>query len=751
MADRDGRPKPVRRTFSAILFLALSAFVQRSASGAAEPLRHELAVRLTPDSHALSAEDSVTFPEAFPAPGESRARFFLHAGLSPEPIGPGVRIEREGEAAGDPPMEGFTLILPPGMRTAGIRYAGTIDHPLRQVGQETARGQKDTPGAIGPDGVYLTGRSGWVPRFSGETLSTFRLSVELPPGWGAVSQGKREIREADEGGVHVVWSSSVAQDEIFLVAGRYAEYARDAGRADAMVFLREADDALAGRYLDATARYLALYEGLIGPYPFPKFALVENFWETGYGMPECTLLGPSVLRLPFIVNSSYPHEILHSWFGNGVYIDYERGNWGEGLTAYLSDHLLKEEQGAGAEYRLTTLQKYADYALEGRDLPLSAFRYRHGSVTEAVGYGKSLMLFHMLRRELGDELFVEGIRGLYRDHLFRTAGFDDVRDSFEAAAGRELTELFDPWVSRAGAPGIAVRDLLVEREGDSFRLRADLVQTQEGEPFRVQVPMAVTLEGRERAFEAVVPMREKKARVTLALPARPLRFDLDPEFDLFRRLDRKETPPALSQAYGARKALILVPSGASPESLRAYRNLAETLSRTGPGEVEIGSDADWCCLPLDRSVWLLGWENRLLGEFRRALSAHGASVGSDGVRIGDESFPRAGHPVALAVRHPDDADLALLWIGADDPLAIPGLARKLPHYHKYSYLVFEGTEPTNIAKGRWTVLDSPMTVRLPGEDGELSRVPMASPAPRKPLAGFGHRGSAGPAGSRGTP
>ena len=723
-------------------------------SGGAEPIRHELSVRLSPDRHAISAEDSVTFPGMLLAPGESRARFFLHAGLSPEAITPGARVEREGEPAGDPPMEEFVLILPPGTRTAGIRYAGTIDHPLRQVGQETARGQKDTPGAIGPDGVYLTGRSGWVPRFAGDTLSTFRLSVELPTGWGAVSQGKRETREANEGGVRVAWNSRVPQDEIFLAAGRYAEYVRETGRADAMVFLRETDDALAARYLDATARYLALYERLIGPYPFPKFALVENFWETGYGMPECTLLGPSVLRLPFIVDTSYPHEILHSWWGNGVYIDSESGNWGEGLTAYLSDHLRKEEEGAGAEYRLTTLQKYADYALEGRDLPLSAFRYRHGSVTEAVGYGKSLMLFHMLRQELGDELFVEGLRTLYRDHLFRTAGFDEVRKSFEKAAGRELAERFDPWVARAGAPEIAVRDLLVEREGDSFRLRADLVQTQEGEPFRVRVPLAVTLENREAAFEGVVPMREKKARVNLALPARPLRFDLDPEFDLFRRLDRREIPPALTQAYGARMVLILIPSAAGPESLRAYRNLAASLSRTGPGEVEIGSDADWACLPLDRSVWLLGWENRLLGEFRKALAPHGASVESDEVRIGDESYPRAGHPVALAVRHPDNADLALLWIGADDPWAIPGLARKLPHYHKYSYLVFEGAEPTNIAKGRWAVLDSPMTVRLPGEDGELSRVPMAPLAPRNPLADYGlppPAGSAVPAGSRGTP
>ena len=66
----------------------------------------------------------------------------------------------------------------------------------------------------------------------------------------------------------------------------------------AQVYLREPDAALADRYLSATARYIEMYRGLIGPYPYGKFALVENFWETGYGMPSFTLLGPHGHPLP---------------------------------------------------------------------------------------------------------------------------------------------------------------------------------------------------------------------------------------------------------------------------------------------------------------------------------------------------------------------------------------------------------------------------------------------------------------------
>jgi aminopeptidase N len=109
-----------------------------------------------------------------------------------------------------------------------------------------------------------------------------------------------------------------------------------------MVLLREPDAPLARKYLAATHRYLALYDELIGPYPYKKFAMVENFRQTGYGMPSFTLLGSRVIRFPFILSSSYPHEILHNWWGNSVYVDYDSGNWSEGLTSYLADHLIRE-------------------------------------------------------------------------------------------------------------------------------------------------------------------------------------------------------------------------------------------------------------------------------------------------------------------------------------------------------------------------------------------------------------------------
>ena len=282
----------------------------------------------------------------------------------------------------------------------------------------------------------------------------------------AVSQGKGTIFNDRNSPVTIRWESPEPQDEIFLIGGRFTEYSNRVGTVDVMAFLRTPDERLANTYLTTTTQYLEMYSALLGPYLYSKFALVENFWETGYGMPSFTLLGPKVLRFPFIRHSSYPHEILHNWWGQGVYVDSQSGNWSEGLTTYLADHLIKEQRGTAADYRRSTLQQYADYVAEANDFPLTDFRSRHSAVTQAVGYGKTLMLFHMLRQQLGDEIFIEGLRTFYRNNTFRRATYNDLRQAFEQTSKQDLSAEFAQWVTRAGAPAIRISNARAETEGE---------------------------------------------------------------------------------------------------------------------------------------------------------------------------------------------------------------------------------------------------------------------------------------------
>lgn len=692
----------------------------------AELLNHDLSIVLVPEKSRITAKDTITLP----SDSTPEIRFLLHPGLNPRSVTDGVRITRT--SSHKPGAESFTVHMPDGTKTFTIWFEGEISHEPEPVGKEYARGFSDSRGIISKQGVYLTSGSLWYPDF-GEGLLTFAVEIELPEGWDAVSQGERTAYQKTKEGMRVRWESRNAQDGIVIAAARFHEYEDKAGNVRCMVFLREDDRKLAGKYLDAASRYINMYDSLIGPYPYKKFALVENFWETGFGMSSFTLLGPQVIRLPFIINSSYPHEILHNWWGNSVFPDYQKGNWSEGLTAYLSDHLIREQQGGGPEYRLTTLQKYRDYVLEGRDFPLTSFRSRHSSSSEAIGYGKALMFFHMLRLELGDTIFIRALQKFYREYLFRFASYRDLQKSFEEVSGKNLGAEFDQWIDTAGAPEIRIENVRLQNSGSGYHVSGIIRQIQSQDSYRLRVPVSVTMEGKDQAFQTIVVMDSKQRDFGFDLPARPLRIDVDPEYDIFRRLDRKEIPAAISQALGAKKMLVVLPKSATKVLGNAYRKLAETLRSSGPDEVEIRTDAEVHELPLNKSVAILGWENRFSGVISKSLEQYGASVGKEKVQIEGPGIPLRNHSFVFTVTNGTENEAAVLFIATDMPEAISALGRKLPHYHKYSYLAFRGSEAENVLKNRWPVADSPLTVFFKDNSQAMQKAPMAKLARRRPL------------------
>ncbi|NIQ08653.1 MAG: M1 family metallopeptidase, partial [Gammaproteobacteria bacterium] len=89
---------------------------------------------------------------------------------------------------------------------------------------------------------------------------------------------------------------------------------------------------------------------------------------------------------------------------------------------------------------------------EGNDFALTEFQSRHNAATEAVGYGKSLMMWHMLRRQVGDEQFIRSLQKFYGDNKFKRASFADIRQAFESVTGEDFELFFDQWVNRVGAP-----------------------------------------------------------------------------------------------------------------------------------------------------------------------------------------------------------------------------------------------------------------------------------------------------------
>jgi len=677
---------------------------------------HQLRIVLHPEQHQIEAEDRISVPS-----GSPRTMYLsLHRDLHPE--SPDAAIDAMVELR-ESWLQRYRVTLPADSDTFTLVYAGEIFHPPQQDAREE-RSFENSPGIIAAEGAVLSGASGWYPdleNVQGTGMVSFSLDIAMPENWQAVSQGKRISASAEQkiSKGHVDWQELQPQDEIYLIAAPFTVYQRSDNGIEELVYLRSDDTALAQRYLEATARYLEMYRRLIGDYPYAKFALVENFWETGYGMPSFTLLGSQVIRLPFIIDTSYPHEILHNWWGNGVYVDYRSGNWSEGLTAYLADHLLQEQKGSAAEYRRGTLQKYADFVSAGRDFPLAEFTSRHSAQSEAVGYGKAMMMFHMLRRRMGDDNFVLALQNIYRDYKFKRASYTDLEKSFSQAAGEDLGPFFAQWVSKAGAPQLRIVSADARRNEKGFELVIAIEQTQTGQAYVLDLPLAITLAGKEQAYSTVIKMDDKRSEFTLPLTVQPLRVDVDPEFDVFRRLDRSEIPPALSQVFGAEQLMIVLPRLATEQLRAQYLAVAKRWQQQPGRSTRIVWDDEIQNIPQQGSVWLFGWENKWRGEFQTALVLSGAVLSDQGTSIGNIDYSRSRHSFALTAQI---GRTPAAWLAVPDAEMMATLARKLPHYSKYSYAVFEGPESANLVKGVWPLAKSSLAMPVRQPDGSLPDV-----------------------------
>ncbi len=660
-------------------------------------IHHDFKITLQPSKGEIKVKDTIFLPQE-----TTEVTFKLHQNLTitSSPDATITSIDAYDNKTSTP-VQYYQAKFSQPKTKFNLHYSGVITHSLQQISTDYAGEQIQTQGLITPKGVYLSAASYWFPRMDSEYL-TFSIQAKLPEGWQFISQG---------GAIKNGWEEQSPQKNIYIIAAPYRLYQRKTPIAKAMVYLRSEDPVTANNYLDATERYLALYSKLLGSYPYAKFALVENFWETGYGMPSFTLLGPTVIRLPFIIHTSYPHEILHNWWGNGVYPDYTSGNWSEGLTSYLADHLLQEQRGMGADYRRTTLQRYADSVQQQKEFPLTAFQSRHGQASQAIGYGKTMMFFHMLRQQLGDETFIRGLRYFYKNNLFKVAGFDDLQHAFEYTSKKKLGTEFKQWTTRTGAPALQLSNVSVEKTTDGFNINATLKQIQTDPAFKIAIPILIQLEGKKEYINHIFYMDKKEALLKLTFNSPPLEIKVDPQFDLFRQLDPSEIPSSFAQLFSANDAIIILPSDAPNKIKIGYKKLADDWVKRSP-TLKIMWDSEIANLPKNRAIWLLGQHNKFLNVIDRSTKTALFHNESTQLTLNKKSFSKKDHSFAVTTPNPSNSRETIGWISASSASVISRISRKLSHYKKYSYLVFEGDKARNVLKGRWPLSESALNISI---------------------------------------
>jgi aminopeptidase N len=157
------------------------------------------------------------------------------------------------------------------------------------------------------------------------------------------------------------------------------------------------------------------------------------------------------------------------------------------------------------------------------------------------------MIFHMARRETGDEAFWNGLRNVVRTRMFRSASWTDFASELGAAAGKDMGPFFREWIGKAGAPSLSLSDVREERSGTAWRISGHVKQRPPY--YTLRVPLRVETAG--KPVDVLVSMDGEFASFTVTTTDRPAALRLDPDVDLFRRLDPREIPPTVNGIRGS--------------------------------------------------------------------------------------------------------------------------------------------------------------------------------------------------------
>lgn len=205
---------------------------------------------------------------------------------------------------------------------------------------------------------------------------------------------------------------------------------------------------------------LEYYSGLIGPYPYRKLANIqsktifgglENAGNIFYSESSVTGKGRS--------EGLIAHEIAHQWFGNSVTeADWHHIWLSEGFATYLTSmywenkegpERMKDEMRSARDRVLRTSQKMPSPVIDTTITDLMR-------LLGANSYQKGAWVLHMLRRHVGDDCFVKGLRLYYNRFQNLNALTSDLKNVMEEVSGMDLDNFFYQWLYVAGQPDLKI-------------------------------------------------------------------------------------------------------------------------------------------------------------------------------------------------------------------------------------------------------------------------------------------------------
>ncbi len=644
-----------------------------------KPRKHQIKIELEPENHRIFGKDTITFsaPVAHPDTLYFLKEMEVHS------------VKANGEELSftyEPEDDSYSLLIVKSQKPISsmtILYEGEIYQPLKgRSAQQHHDGTRGIISGADNEGIYLPPAS-WYPQLINDPLMDFEVYAAAPAAFTLITSGAVE-RHMQDGMSYASWKTEQPTDGLTLVGNRFTEHVRQIDGITLSTYLLDADDATAESILDSLAEYHATYSALFGPYPYSSFALVENFFASGFGMPGYTVIAPQLIQMPMILLSpgALAHEFVHGWWGNSVYVDYDKGNWCEALTVFSTNyywHVLQHDAMKAQAWREDAQLAYNLLPEENR-YPLRNFIYQRTDNDAVIGYDKGASLLIQIRRILGDEAFFDGIRNFYTSYKGREVGWDALLAEFQQGPHADaIGQLCHLWLDETTIPAITIDGFTPGEEDASFTI--SLHQT--GSTFPLLVDMSYRYPGGVKRDSFFFSTADTTLSVRLPKPLTEI--TVDPAHYIMKKIETDNLPYMLSRTL-ADSTLCILP--AKKEAKDRYLPFINYIINDN---ISLCSDKNYKKLNWkEKNLLVMGsyHSNGMIKKLARKLP-DGFSLGKGEFTIHSATYSEPTAALLVSFAHPY-APGKMITLYLENSSDTPFSARRLLHYMHDSWIVLGG-------------------------------------------------------------
>lgn len=476
-----------------------------------------------------------------PLPGEVR-EFVLHAvDLRVSQVRSSAELQG-WENTGEELVFTFREPLPP-----GVEQRLSIDYkafPRRGLYFRTAAmGYQLEDEHLFTQGEDIEARHWYPAHDAPNDRFTSEITCRVPEGLVVLSNGKLMSEESLGNGMKSVrWLQDKPHVNylISLVAGKFERIADEYNGIPLAFYTLPSESQYAQNSFRDTKDMMGFFEREIGmPYPWNKYyqVCVQDYAYGGMENTTISTLNHGTLFPDEAENlrssrGLVAHELVHQWFGDLVTCKDWSEIWlNEGFATYYA-HLYTLHREGRDEFLYELHHSANAFINRGVDEARPIVFRNYNRSMELFGYlvyPKGAWVLHMLRSEMGEELFREAVRVFLERHQFGVVETHDLMAAVEQVTGRSWHQFFDQWIFHPHHPEIEAAYAWEEKTGLA-RLNIKQTQPLTNGISLFNFPLKVRFKGEFGTVERTIRVKDREDTFYFPLPSAPAIVRLDPDY-----------------------------------------------------------------------------------------------------------------------------------------------------------------------------------------------------------------------------